>query len=381
MRILLVGEYSRLHNTLKEGLIALGHEVTLVGTPDGFKGFPVDHNYQSQLFSKSWLQPLVKLINKLTSINLIKVERAYRFKKLVPKLVNYDIVQLINERPINVSPSKEIKLLEILFQHNKKVFLLSCGTDYMSVKYAMDKKYVYSILTPLHENSALKKQYQFILKYLSEEHQKLHQFIYQNSNGLIASDMDYHLPLQGHKNYLGLIPNPINTDKIKYIPLDFDKKITIFHGINRTNYTKKGNRFFEDALQLIANKHADKVHIITAENTPYTEYIELYNSAHIVLDQVYAYDQGYNALEAMAKGKVVFTGAEHQWLKHYNLEENTVAINALPNTKHIAKTLEWLIQNPEKIKNISKNARAFIEKEHHYTLIAKRYIETWKKDV
>jgi hypothetical protein len=38
---------------------------------------------------------------------------------------------------------------------------------------------------------------------------------------------------------------------------------------------------------------------------PYATYIELYNKSHIVLDQVFSYDQGYNALEAMAKGKVV----------------------------------------------------------------------------
>ena len=42
MRILLVGEYSRLHNSLKEGLQALGHEVTLVSTGDEFKNFPSD---------------------------------------------------------------------------------------------------------------------------------------------------------------------------------------------------------------------------------------------------------------------------------------------------------------------------------------------------
>jgi hypothetical protein len=34
---------------------------------------------------------------------------------------------------------------------------------------------------------------------------------------------------------------------------------------------------------------------------PYTTYINSYNKAHILLDQTYAYDQGYNALEAMAR--------------------------------------------------------------------------------
>ena len=42
MKILLVGEYSRLHNSLKEGLVLLGHEVVLVGDGDYFKNYPVD---------------------------------------------------------------------------------------------------------------------------------------------------------------------------------------------------------------------------------------------------------------------------------------------------------------------------------------------------
>jgi len=35
MKILLIGEYSRLHNSLKEGLEKNGHNVTLVGSGDG----------------------------------------------------------------------------------------------------------------------------------------------------------------------------------------------------------------------------------------------------------------------------------------------------------------------------------------------------------
>ena len=79
----------------------------------------------------------------------------------------------------------------------------------------------------------------------------------------------------------------------------------------------------------------------------------------------------------MAMGKVVFTGAEQEWLEHYKLEEDTVAINAEPCAEQIARKLEWLINNPEKIIEISKNARAFIEKEHHYIKIAKKYLEVW----
>ena len=99
----------------------------------------------------------------------------------------------------------------------------------------------------------------------------------------------------------------------------------------------------------------------------------------ILLDQVFAYDQGYNALEAMALGKVVFTGAEKEWVEFYNLEEDKVAVNALPNVSKIVDKLSWLIENPLKLNEISKNAREFIEYQHNYKNIAKNYITTWKK--
>ena len=99
-----------------------------------------------------------------------------------------------------------------------------------------------------------------------------------------------------------------------------------------------------------------------------------------MLDQVYAYDQGYNALEAMAKGKVVFTGAEQEWLDYYSLEEDTVAIKALPDVAYLVSKLESLINNPDKLKEISKNARAFIEKEHNYMNIAKMYVKQWQSN-
>jgi glycosyltransferase involved in cell wall biosynthesis len=104
----------------------------------------------------------------------------------------------------------------------------------------------------------------------------------------------------------------------------------------------------------------------------------MYNKAHILLDQVYSYDQGYNALEAMAKGKVVFTGAEQEFTEHYNLAER-VAINALPDVSSLVNELSYLIEDPDEIIAISKRARAFVEKEHDYVKVAQKYLQVWNK--
>lgn len=380
MKILLVGEYSRLHNSLKEGLTALGHEVILISTGDYFKKFPSDILLKPKYvsgFSKKIKVGLYKLFGfDITSLNIEK-----QFFSHADRLKGFDVVQLINESPFSIDALIELKIIAFLKENNKKLFLLSCGADYSSIRYAFDKKFEYSILSPLFEKKVPEKEYYFALKYLKPEYKHLHDFIFREMDGVLASDMDYHLPLQNEKKYLGLLPNPINISKLEYLPLSISGKIRIFHGINRANFFKKGNDYFETALRKIVGKYPSKVEVITVENLPYSEYIEKYNSAHILLDQALSYDQGYNALEAMAKGKVVFTGAEKEFLDFYGLKEDEVCINALPNVEKIVEKLEELILNPRKIEQISKNARAFIEREHNYISVAQKYLEKWKSAI
>ena len=376
MKILLLGEYNSSHYTLKEGLSTLGHKVTVLGFGDGFKKRTVDINFKLKYTSGVGLL-IRKIIYRLFNIDITSLAVRKQFYEHQDLFVNNDIVQLINENSFNTVPKIEKELLNFIFTHNKNVFLMSCGTDHPSVKYAMEEKFRYSIATPYLENKGTKRQFLHMTQYLTKEFEDLHHFIYNNINGVIASDLDYHIPLIGHKKYLGMVPNPIQLDKLTFIPPVINDKIVIFHGINADNYYKKGNDLFEEALKIILKKHGAKVEIKTVKSVAYDTYIKLFDSAHILLDQVYAYDQGFNALEAMAKGKVVFTGAEKEWLEYYDLKEDTIAINALPDPELIAEKLEWLILNPEKIVEISNNARKFIEDHHNYIESSKIYLKKW----
>ena len=379
MKILLVGEYSRLHNSLKEGLQHLSHDVTIVSTNDGFKNFDVDIPILKK-HQKGGLKKIKNLIYRLTKIDLESLQIKKQIINLKPKISDFDVVQFINEASFGCTANIEKDIFDLISAWNKNVYLLSCGTDYISVKYAHDNKLRYSILTP-YKNGKDKFLSSYGLKHLQPDFVQLHHHIYESIIGVVASDLDYHIPLQNHQKYLGLIPNPINTETLKFQKLNIEGKIVIFHGINSHNYYKKGNDIFEEALAIVNRKYSEKIKILTVKSLPYNEYIQTYNQAHIVLDQIYAYDQGYNALEAMAKGKVVFTGAEKEWLNYYNLKENTVAINALPNAEDISKKLEWLILNPEKITEVSFNARKFIETHHNYITCAKQYLKIWEDHI
>jgi glycosyltransferase involved in cell wall biosynthesis len=378
MRILLIGEYSRLHNSLKEGLENLGHKVTIVSTGDYFKNYPSDIKIIRR-FENGILKKIKVGLFKIFKIDIASYDLMRQFFNHKINLCSYDVVQLINESPLGLTPNHEKKVISFLKQNNKKLFLLSCGTDYISVKYCFDQKLNYSILTPYFEGRMNKKNCSPILKYLKPDYEKLHFFVYEKINGVIASDLDYHIPLKNQAKYFGLLPNPINTNILNYETITLSSKIIIFHGINRNNFLKKGNDFFEKALEIIQKKYPTKVEIIITENVPYAEYIQSYNRAHILLDMVYAYDQGYNALEAMAKGKVVFTGAEKEFMEYYQLTER-VCVNALPDVDALVQELSFLIENPNEIVAMSKRARAFIEKEHHYITVAQKYVDVWTKN-
>jgi len=377
MRILLVGEFSRLHNSLKEGLIKLGHEVTLVGSGDDFKNFPVDFSIAPKTVSSSRvLRFLSKITNKFFGYTLESLEKGRRFEKVLPQLKGYDVVQLINSDAIETLPNLEIKLYQKLFAQNGKVFLLICGDETPVVEAWLQNKLRYSVLTPYFENRALEPYYRYTLKYTSERYRKLYQFVRQNVAGLITSDLDYKLLLNDFGTVTTLIPNPVNVDAITHLPLLPSYPITIFYGANKYSSVKKGGRFFEEALKIIKAKYSEKVQIERVDSLPYSVYTDHIKRAHIVLDQVYAFDQGYNALEAMARGQVVFTGAESEFYAYYQLTEK-VAVNALPDVDYLVRRLSELIENPRELTAIGHRARSFVEDVHDYRTIAERYLGFW----
>ena len=378
MKILLIGEFSRLHNSLKEGLIFLGHEVKIVAAGDNFKRYPVDYSIHAKFFLNFWGPRKIKnIVYRIIGFDLAKTERAVRFYFLLPQLKNFDVVQLINSDALDTHPKLELQLFKILYRQNKRMALLVCGDETPVNEYLLRNELRYSVLTPYLLDRSKQKEFAYSLKYVTPKYRRLFRWIEKNASAIIVSDLDYKIPMDRMGYNTLLIPNPINTDIIQYKEIVSKNRIIIFLGINKLSYNKKGIPYFEEALDIIKEKYANRVEVIVSENVPYNEYILSYNNAHIVLDQVYGFDQGYNALEAMAKGKVVFTGAENEFYEYYKLTE-PIAVNALPDVDYLIERLSFLIENPSEIAAIGNRARKFIELEHDYIIIAKKYLKTWE---
>ena len=78
MRILLLGEYSNVHATLSKALKKRGHEVLLISNGDFWKNYPRDIDLSRQYTKLGGLLYWLKVM------------------MLLPRLRNFDIVQIIN---------------------------------------------------------------------------------------------------------------------------------------------------------------------------------------------------------------------------------------------------------------------------------------------
>lgn len=376
MRILLFGEYSNFHSTLKAALEKNGHSVLLSGRKDGFKDFKLDISLEPKLFMLYPLRKLKNLLYLLFKFDLSVLEIFINFLINRNHFKSFDVVQLINEYPLKTTPFLDMLILKFIFKHNKKVMLSACGDDVTYLNYLIDSDLPHHILTPLLNNKKLRPYFKYSLDYLKPSFKKLSEFVIKNVAYIIPGDFDYEMAYKNLPKAKPLIPFPVNIEKIKFKSLDINGKIKIFHGINRSNYFKKGNDVFVQSLKQIQEKYAHKIEIVQVENISYLDYIKLYEESHILLDQAYAYDQGYNALEAMAQGKVVFSGFSDGFKAHYAITKK-IGIHATPDVGEIVKNLSWLIENPKEIIEISNNARAYIETYHDYKKVAQTYLDTW----
>ena len=377
MKILLVGEYSGFHNTLKTALQHLGHDVLLVGDGDQYKNYPVDISTKPTFFSENYLLRTFKNgIYKLFNLDLLKLEQGIRYHLIKHKLKHFDVVQLINSDALFTYPLLAKPVLRSIFENNTNVFLSACGDDTPYADWLLKSNNPYNLLTPITNGDASKKDYKFTLKYAESAYRRQFQFVAEHVKAIIPTDMDYAIALKDHPKVTKMIPVPIDISKLDAVPFPPTDIIHIFHGISDINYIKKGNRYFEDALEVIKEKYGDSIEITTARSLPYSDYIKAYDSAHILLDQVFSYDQGYNALEAMAKGKVVFTGAENAFYDFYELQDS-VCINAKPDVDYLVEELSRLIDNPKELEAISENAKKFTLKHHELNAIAQTYFKLY----
>ncbi|MBQ0088131.1 MAG: glycosyltransferase family 1 protein [Prevotellaceae bacterium] len=363
MKILLLGEYSNVHWTLAEGLRILGHNVTVMSNGDGWKNYHRDIS-------------VVRKNNGLLSTFLYLT----RLITLLPKLKNYDIVQIINPVFFDVKAERIKPIYDYIRKHNKKVFLGAFGIDKYWVQVATDcKTFRYSDFNIGNTPRESYEKKVWIKDWIEGAKGKLNDYIANDCDGIICGLYEYYRCYcnSNFSNKITFIPFPINTSKIRPTIHKVTDKIRFFIGIQKERNAYKGTDIMLRALERISQQYGDKVEIIKAESLPYEEYKQALNNSHVLLDQLYSYTPAMNALLAMAKGIVVIGGGEEENYQILNEDKLRPIVNVLPNEDNVFEKLKNLVENSDLIEILSHQSIQYIEKYHDYKKVAQQYINLW----
>ncbi len=360
MKILLIGEYSNVHNTLAQGLRALGHEVCVISNGDFWKDYPRDID-------------VTRRPGKLGGMLLLM-----RLWTLLPKMQGYDVVQLINPMFFELKAERLFFFYDYLRKHNKAVFLGAFGMDWYWVHTcSFEKPLRYSDFNfgdKMREDAIAKKDQH---DWLGTVKEKLNKQIATDCNGIITGLYEYQVcyhPKFPDKTQF--IPYPISTWATDITTHD---KLRIFVGISKERSAYKGTDIMLRAAEDLARKYPEKVDILKAEGVPFAEYQHMMDHSDVLLDQLYAYTPAMNALLAMSKGIIVVGGGEPENYEILGETELRPIVNVLPNYESVYHELEQLILHPERIPVLKRQSIEYIKKHHDFVKVAMQYLDFWNR--
>lgn len=364
MKILLIGEYSNVHNTLAQGLRTLGHEATVISNGDNWKNYPRDIN-----------------LSRRSLGHWDTLRYLWDVKRLWPKLRNYDVVQLINPVFLDLKAERILPYYEQLRSNNGKLFLGAFGIDKPWVEEGMKADtFRYSDFFIYNQPRQYPEVEDMQRDWLHGPKGVLNDYIAKDCNGIIAGLYEYYISHQArYAQKTTFIPFPINHALITPSQIQpQDSCIRFFIGIQRQRSRYKGTDVMLNALEALKKRYAQQMQINRAENIPFAQYQQMMDHSDVLLDQLYSYTPAMNALLAMAKGLVVVGGGEEE---HYQLlgeQELRPIINVQPSQQSVEEEIQQrLLQHPDDLGQLKHDSTLYTRKHHDHIRIAQQYINYW----
>jgi hypothetical protein len=353
-KILLLGEYSGLHNNLKEGLIQLGHEVEVASSGDGKKNIKGDID--------------------LTLKSKYKIKNLKELNKIIREFKGYDIVQFINPY---ISHRIGVLLYNSIFKYNNKVFCLAAGDDVEFLNFVLSHKM--EKYSPFDDYLLNEQKNKTNLPYTTKLDYFLHNRFMKKIDGIVPVMWEYAESYRNSKyanKITRTIPLPINTDKINFKEnkSNVGGKVVFYHASNRPSF--KGSDIIIEAMKKFQDMYPNDVEMIYADFLPLNEYLEVISKTNVVIDQCRSYSYAMNAVYSMAKGKIVMSGSEQEAIDELGLPKCPV-INITPNVNQIISEFEKILIDKNRIEEKGNESRAFIESTHDYIKVSKQYLKSW----
>lgn len=333
---------SGVHTELKNAFLSLGVEAHIATHGDGWKRYPSDLNLGS-------IQPgLMSHLDRLT-----------RQISLIDEIRKYDVIQLISPNPFYRPISRFLE--SIIFEGDSKCIYIAAGSDAIYRKHTRDLEYY-----PPH-NWSENHDYDR-LKHMLTKFDRVVPVCWEYEYCMRQADI--------HTEKI--IPFPVNLEKTHPHRLAGNKKLKIFHPLNRNNlaYDFKGTLIIREAFERLEKEYGKYADFICAGGMTYTEYADFTRDVDIIVDQAFSYSYGMSAAYGLANGRVVLSGLESVARSgHY---ASCPIINIKPNVDDIFNKIEILIRDKEKIRRIGEESRFFAETFHCSKKVALQYLHLYQ---
>lgn len=366
MKILLLGEYSNVHNTLAKGLRELGHQVTVASDGDGWKDYPRDIDLKRNTLGR-----------------LGRAGFLWRLFKALPGMRGYDVVQIINPMFLELKAERIMPFYRYLRRHNKKIVMGSFGMDYYWVSVNTNIRPLrYSDFNIGDKPRTDPEAVLYRKEWTGTPKEKLNREIAFDCDGIVAGLYEY-WATYNQVTESGRDGRPIR-DKMRFIPMPivmpeiyrtsfYGGPLKLFAGISRGRSAYKGTDIMLKAAEQLKRDYPDKLDLRIVEGVPFNEYCRILDGSDAILDQLYSYTPSMNSLLAMSKGIIDIGGGEPENYSILGEEELRPIINVQPSQESVYKELEQLILHPERIAELKRQSAEYIKRHHDYIRVAREY--------
>lgn len=364
MQILLLGDYSNVHNTLAEGLKALGHKCVLASDGDKWKDYPRDIDLKREFGALGNASFLLRLA------------------KALPSFRGYDVVQLINPIFVELKAEKLPSLYRYLRRNNGKMVMGAFGMDYYwALVNSEIRPLRYSDFNFGDEKRMDVEALRFRDDWVGTAKESLNKMIASDCDAIVAGLQEYwatYNEVEALRKKMIYIPFPIKMPD-ETVDLGVGEKVKIFVGISKNRSAYKGTDIMLAAAKAVQQKHPDLLELQIAEGVPFAQYQHMMNSSDAILDQLYSYTPAMNSLLAMSKGIINIGGGEPENYEILGEKELRPIINVQPNYESCYHEIEQLVLHRERIPELKRQSIEYVRKHHDYIKVAKQYVELYAK--
>ena len=363
MKILLLGEASFVHSTLRKGFEALRHNVTLVSS-GCVRNCPRDIDLSRDM---RW--------GKLSGLKVI-----WQILRNIKLFVGNDIVQMNDFHTIPLKLGWNELFFKFIKLFNKKVVRGCWGDD--SVVFDAQAQGILAYSDTHIGTKAINVEEN---KWRLEEQQlpefvSCFQYVNKHADAFAACLYEYYVYYYNKEEYrsrLYYMSLPMEIPNAKDIRVKGTQwPIKVLVGIQTRRDYVKGAGIISELVEKIAVEHPDKVVVKKVHDVPYPEYCKMLAESDVLVDQLYSYTPSMNSLAAMARGTVVIGGGEEDYYNFIGEKELRPIINVRPcQDEYNMNLLREALLTPGRISQLSRESVAFVRKHHDYMKVSKQYIE------